>query len=229
MKNTDLKTFIREGVKNVLKETTYAGKDAKDDLEKDAKFSSLSADAKEKAESDLDKGGAVTVGENKENDIWEKIDSEIDDLFEKHTEATGGGYEADYTDKQAFINDLIEYIKKNFDLKSKIDEAKKEKEEPEKEDTWHKPDTDDEGTDEDKLDKKAKAGAKKLSGKSAKLDKVIKGLAQVNTEMQALAKEYKDAKTTADRKAQIVGILKVKTANKKELEKHKTKMENELV
>lgn len=40
----------------------------------------------------------------------EKIEQDIYDLFDKHTSPTGGGYEADYTNKYSFISDLVKYI-----------------------------------------------------------------------------------------------------------------------
>ena len=38
----------------------------------------------------------------------EKLWDEVEDIFDKHTSPTGGGYEADYTHKGGFISELKE-------------------------------------------------------------------------------------------------------------------------
>lgn len=63
MKRKELYNFIREEIVNELSEATYAGKDAVDDMQKDPKFNTLNTDAKNKAKTELGKGGSVTIGE----------------------------------------------------------------------------------------------------------------------------------------------------------------------
>jgi hypothetical protein len=64
MKVKQLRRLIREAVMEVIKEgTTYAGKDAVDDAQKDPKFGSLSGTGKTDAINKLKQGGAVTIGE----------------------------------------------------------------------------------------------------------------------------------------------------------------------
>ena len=64
MKIKQLRRLIRESVMEVIKEgTTYAGKDAVDDAQKDPKFGSLSGTGKTDAINKLKQGGAVTIGE----------------------------------------------------------------------------------------------------------------------------------------------------------------------
>ena len=42
------------------------------------------------------------VEENEQFKMWD----EVEDIFDKHTMPTGGGYEADYTDRRSFFNEL---------------------------------------------------------------------------------------------------------------------------
>jgi hypothetical protein len=63
MKISELKSAIREMIISELEEATYAGKDAKADLQKDPKFGSLNAQAKTAALKDLESGGSVTLQE----------------------------------------------------------------------------------------------------------------------------------------------------------------------
>lgn len=41
-------------------------------------------------------------GEDEQDALWD----EVEDIFDKHTAPTGGGYEADYTDRSAFLSEL---------------------------------------------------------------------------------------------------------------------------
>lgn len=43
----------------------------------------------------------------KEQESEDELYDEIETIFDKHTAPTGGGYEADYTDRNGFINELI--------------------------------------------------------------------------------------------------------------------------
>jgi hypothetical protein len=61
MKVKQLRRLIRESVMEVLKEETFAGKNAIADLKADTGYSSLSSDAKTNAEKELQKGGSVTL------------------------------------------------------------------------------------------------------------------------------------------------------------------------
>ena len=64
MKVKQLRRLIREAVNEVLLEgSTYAGKDAVDDAQKDPKFGSLSGTGKQDALNKLKSGGTVTIGE----------------------------------------------------------------------------------------------------------------------------------------------------------------------
>lgn len=42
------------------------------------------------------------VGEKEQSKMWD----EIEEIFDKHTSPTGGGYEADYTDRTSFFNEV---------------------------------------------------------------------------------------------------------------------------
>jgi hypothetical protein len=64
MKVKQLRRLIREAVNEVLSEgSTYAGKDAVDDAQKDPKFGSLSGTGKQDTLNKLKAGGTVTIGE----------------------------------------------------------------------------------------------------------------------------------------------------------------------
>jgi hypothetical protein len=74
-RETDERFYEEFGIDygDILDEATYAGKDAKDDIKKDPKYNTLSADAKKKVDMDLDKGGTATIGENDEEKICESF------------------------------------------------------------------------------------------------------------------------------------------------------------
>jgi hypothetical protein len=57
----NLMSMVREA-KAKIKEDTFLGKDAIDDLKKHPKYGTLSSDGKKNAEDDLKKGGSVTIG-----------------------------------------------------------------------------------------------------------------------------------------------------------------------
>jgi hypothetical protein len=57
----NLMSMVREA-KAKIKEDTFLGKDAIDDLKKHQKFGTLSSDGKKDAEDELKKGGSVTIG-----------------------------------------------------------------------------------------------------------------------------------------------------------------------
>jgi len=57
----NLMAMVREA-KAKIKEDTFLGKDAIDDLKKHPKYTTLSSDGKKNAEDDLKKGGSVTIG-----------------------------------------------------------------------------------------------------------------------------------------------------------------------
>ena len=40
----------------------------------------------------------------------DELYDEVERIFDKHTRPTGGGYEADYTDRSGFINDLLQHF-----------------------------------------------------------------------------------------------------------------------
>ena len=63
MKRKELYAYIREQIINELTETTYAGKDSVQKIQKDPKFNSLKSDAKVNAISDLKAGGDVELEE----------------------------------------------------------------------------------------------------------------------------------------------------------------------
>jgi len=64
MKAKQLRRIIREAIDEVLSEgTTYAGKDALDDMQKDPKYGTLSSAGKQDAMKKLQQGNAVTIGE----------------------------------------------------------------------------------------------------------------------------------------------------------------------
>ena len=65
MKKSQLLAIIDKAINEVLNEapSTYAGKNAVDDLKKDREYSTLSATGKLDAEDELKRGGTVTIGE----------------------------------------------------------------------------------------------------------------------------------------------------------------------
>lgn len=94
-------------------------------------------------------------------------------------------------------------------------------------DDYYKAGDEDSAPEETDIDKQAAKAANKLTKRTSKLDKVLKGLIQVEKEMKELAKQYKDAE--GEEKANIVAKLKEKTAQKKELEALKDKYEFDVV
>jgi hypothetical protein len=94
-------------------------------------------------------------------------------------------------------------------------------------DNYYKADDEDSAPDETAIDKQASKSADKLTKRTSKLDKVLKGLIQVEKEMKTLANDYKKAE--GEEKASIVAKLKEKTAQKKELEALKDKFEFDVV
>ena len=94
-------------------------------------------------------------------------------------------------------------------------------------DDYYKADDEDSAPDETAIDKQASKSADKLTKRTSKLDKVLKGLIQVEKEMKTLANDYKKAE--GEEKASIVAKLKEKTAQKKELEALKDKFEFDVV
>jgi hypothetical protein len=94
-------------------------------------------------------------------------------------------------------------------------------------DNYYKADDEDSAPDETAIDKQASKSADKLTKRTSKLDKVLKGLIQVEKEMKTLANDYKKAE--GEEKANIVAKLKEKTAQKKELEALKDKFEFDVV
>jgi len=69
MKSKELRKIIREAITDVLSETTYAGMNAKTDIQKDPKFSRLPQPTRTDIITKLTKGEDVTISE--ENDIDE--------------------------------------------------------------------------------------------------------------------------------------------------------------
>jgi hypothetical protein len=59
--------WLRKNTK--MKEAKYAGQQAKDDIKKDPKFNKLNMNARKEAESELDKGGIVDLGEDTLNEM----------------------------------------------------------------------------------------------------------------------------------------------------------------
>ena len=94
-------------------------------------------------------------------------------------------------------------------------------------DDYYKADDEDSAPEETDIDKQAAKAATKLTKRTSKLDKVLKGLIQVEKEMKELAGQYKNAE--GEEKANIVAKLKEKTAQKKELEALKDKFEFDVV
>lgn len=94
-------------------------------------------------------------------------------------------------------------------------------------DDYYKADDEDSAPEETDIDKQAAKAANKLTKRTSKLDKVLKGLIQVEKEMKELAGQYKNAE--GEEKANIVAKLKEKTAQKKELEALKDKYEFDVV
>ena len=112
--------------------------------------------------------------------------------------------------------------------KAAIKSVEKDMETGEEEaDDYYKADDEDSTPEETDIDKQAAKAANKLTKRTSKLDKVLKGLIQVEKEMKELAGEYQNAE--GEEKANIVAKLKEKTAQKKELEALKDKFEFDVV
>jgi hypothetical protein len=95
MKISELKSAIREMIISELNEATYAGKDAKADLQKDPKFSSLNAQAKTAALKDLESGGSVTLQEDDALMEMAKIAGDLKVAIEKVIEKNKDGEKKD--------------------------------------------------------------------------------------------------------------------------------------
>jgi hypothetical protein len=124
MKISELKASIREMIVNELEEATYAGKDAKADLQKDPKFSSLNTQAKTAAFKDLEGGGSVTLQEEDALMEMAKIAGDlkiaIEKVIEKNKDAekkdvrkaikTDDEVQAALGDEDLFDNQLNKFI-----------------------------------------------------------------------------------------------------------------------
>ena len=82
--------------------------------------------------------------------------------------------------------------------------------------------------DEDEDDKDAIKSAMKARGKFKKLDLATKAFDNLNTEMRSLARKYSASEDEGE-KEEIKDILKVKTAQKRELESLLDKLEKDVV
>ena len=82
--------------------------------------------------------------------------------------------------------------------------------------------------DEDEDDKDAVKSAMKARGKFKKLDLATKAFDNLNTEMRSLARKYSASEDEGE-KEKIKDILKVKTAQKRELESLLDKLEKDVV
>jgi len=99
---------------------------------------------------------------------------------------------------------------------SKKSEPEEEDDDVEVEDNWNKPAKDDDGEDEETIDKKAQAAAKKGGSVVTKLQRVTTQLKDLEKEMKELANKWKKAEGTE--KESLLSKLKDKTKIKKELE-----------
>jgi len=86
----------------------------------------------------------------------------------------------------------------------------------------------DDSPDDDELNKKAMASAKKSNGKFKKLELAVRGLKDITSEMQSLARKYSESKNEVE-KEKIKNMLKLKTPLKKELESMVSKLEQNVV
>lgn len=111
--------------------------------------------------------------------------------------------------------------KKETPKKEKTKSKKKDEDEEEVEDTWNKPE-EDETEDEEKIEKKAQAAAKKGGSNLTKLNNVTTQLKELEKEMKELAGKYKKAE--GKEKETLLDKLKEKTKTKKELEKMQDKL-----
>ena len=84
------------------------------------------------------------------------------------------------------------------------------------------------GENEDEDDKDAIKSAMKARGKFKKLDLATKAFDNLNTEMRSLARKYSASEDEGE-KEEIKDILKVKTAQKRELESLLDKLEKDVV
>ena len=81
--------------------------------------------------------------------------------------------------------------------------------------------------DDDETDKAAAKGAKKVVGKSKRLDAKIKALKSIEADMKSILNKYKKAE--GEEKDKFKDQLKSKTALKKETEKEIERLEREMV
>jgi hypothetical protein len=120
MKQTRLLEIIREEIASALGETTYAGKNAINQLKKDPKFSSLSGDGKINATKELTTGGTVELEEDTLN--------EVPDFGGRYDQQVAAKYGEDQTLEDA-TRDITDEILKDMgvsrdDLKKDADKAK---------------------------------------------------------------------------------------------------------
>lgn len=94
------------------------------------------------------------------------------------------------------------------------------------EDDWNKPSKDDDGEDEEKIDKKAQAAAKKGGSNITKLTRLTSQLKELEKEMKELVNKWK--KSEGSEKEKLTNTLKEKTKTKKELEKMQDQLANSI-
>lgn len=110
MKISELKSSIREMIIRELDEATYAGKDAKVDLQKDPKFNSLNAQAKTASLKDIESGGSVTLQEDDALMEMAKIAGDLKSAIEKVINSN----------KEAANKDIRKAIKADDDVQASL-------------------------------------------------------------------------------------------------------------
>jgi hypothetical protein len=171
----------------------------------------------------LNKDGEVNIKDlakekNKDSATWnnptiraafEKEDGEFTDYLE-----AGKGEKKET--KPSKKTKPTKETKPSKEKESKKSEPEEEDDDVEVEDNWNKPAKDDDGEDEETIDKKAQAAAKKGGSVVTKLQRVTTQLKDLEKEMKEIANKWKKAEGTE--KESLLSKLKDKTKIKKELE-----------
>jgi hypothetical protein len=111
MKKSDLHKIVREAIKDVINEETYAGIASVDDMKKSKKYSALSPDAKIGVEDELKKKGIVTLEEDELDEM-----ANVSVQYQLSPEANA----ADFTGKK---NRIITAMQTTGEPMAKIDVA----------------------------------------------------------------------------------------------------------
>jgi hypothetical protein len=121
---TELKTMkieqLKQLIKEIIQETTYAGKGAIEKIKKDSRFNSLDTGAKTNSISDLSKGGDVELEEMARLAKGFKLaDENMDMSSYVPLQVTTQNLDANGRQIRVTLADVLEYIKENPGLEKK--------------------------------------------------------------------------------------------------------------